>query len=281
MNADAKGSGCLEPDPRSPASIGGSFLGFVALLMTGVSAAPANEKAFQDLWDRHLAAGGDHALAIQACDAFAAQNPADALLPAAAGIKAWHWLQAGKTEAAAGIFQSTLAGGTDPVAAGAALVAKGWLTRLDREKLLPALRAYYRHEVAYPAKLDDLFKHPKTAEPSKLPASDRFGEAWDYRLAGFAKVAGFQNQRFELQSRRLGALSDLATALKAPYGLATPVKPVKLLPGSPPMVAFKQGAAAGAIAAGQEFGGVHLAYLGERFLVVCDPSGWMLFPAKF
>lgn len=251
------------------------------LLMSNARGGPANEKAFQDLWDRHLAAAGDHALAIQACDAFAARNPADPLLPAAAGIKAWHLLQAGKTEAAAGILQSSLAGGTDSVAAGAALVAKGWLTRLDREKLLPALRAYYRHEVAYPAKLDDLFKHPKTVEASQLPANDRFGEAWEYRLAGFAKVAGFQNQRFELQSRRLGALSDLATALKAPYGLATPVKPVKLLPGSPPMVAFKQGAAAGAIAAGQEFGGVHLAYLGEQVLVVCDPSGWMLFPAKF
>lgn len=265
-------------------SLGGRILVPVlatALLLSGARSAPANEKAFQDLWDRHLAAAGDHTLAIQACDAFAAQNPADPLLPAAAEIKAWHLLQAGKTDVAAAIFQGYLAGGAEPVAAGAAVVAKGWLTRLDREKLLPALRAYYRHEVAYPAKLDDLFKHPKTSEASKLPATDRFGEAWDYRLAGFAKVAGFQNQRFELHSRRLGALSDLATALKAPYGLATPVKPVKLLPGAPPMVAFKQGAAAGAIAAGQEFGGVHLAYLGERFLVACDPTGWMLFPAKF
>jgi hypothetical protein len=265
----------------SPASFSGLpvFACVLCLLAPAVSmAAPVNEKAFQELWSLHMGSPDDHQAVDTACGTFAKQNAADPLIPAVLEIKAWHLLKAGKTQEGADIFRSLVSGGPDPVAAGASLVAKGWLTRFDREPLLPALRAYYRQEVGYPAKLSELFSHPKVSEAAKLPKTDRFGEAWDYRLTGFAKVAGFTNQRYALQSRRLGPLTDLAAALKAPYGSSIESKPIKIVDGTPKMVTFKQGSSVGAVGPGQEWQGVHLAYLGERFLMVCNATSWMLFP---
>ena len=179
----------------------------------------------------------------------------------------------GRNQAAAGVLQSLLEGGDDPVAAGASIVAKGWLTRLDREQLPPVLQAYYRHEVGYPATLADLKGHPKLpeAEGAQLPQVDRFGEAWDYKLVGFGKIPGFENQRYSLQSPRLGAASELAVALEAPYGSSIQISPARIMRQNPPMVVLQQNdGAAGAIPAGEEWHGVHLAFIGEQIVVVCD-----------
>ena len=242
----------------------------------------ANETALLALWKEHLAAPANHDGIRKVCQKFVADNRSDPLIPVAQGIEIWHLLQAGNLAEATRLLEAQLAAPTGPVTDGARLLAKGWLTRLDREKAVAALQLYYRKEVAYPPSLDALASHPAIPAQSRPPAADRFGKPWSYQLVGYGSLAGFANQKYTLQSPNLGGLSDLRAALKAPYGSSIQAEPVQMITrdGANVAVQFAIPRSTGAMLLGinAEANGLHLAFVGAHIVAVCDATHWKIFP---
>lgn len=254
---------------------------FLCIALFAASVHAANEAALLELWKQHVATPDDHEAVIKACDGFLAANPADPLLPVVHGIEAWHKLRAGRTQEALRLIVPYLSAAPGPVNDGGRMLAMGWMTRLDREKVVAALQLYYRKEVAYPKTLEPLGTETNIPIDARPPLTDRFGSPWAYRLVGFARAAGFTNQKYSLQSPMLGDLSDFKTALKIPYGSRINAVPVQVLPaGSTVAVKFNLGGKGGvaAVGLGQNANDLHLAYVGSQIVVVCDYTHWKIFP---
>jgi hypothetical protein len=253
------------------------IIGALTLLTLALFSSPApaaNELGLKAVWDQHLATPNDHPAVISACRAFATANPDDPLLPVAHGILAWHLFQEQKTDEAIRLLQPYLEPKQGPVNDGARLVAQGWLTRTLRPQVMAALQAYYRKEVGYPESLAAIAAHPRIPAADHPPLNDLFGQPWDYRLVGFNKVPGFENQKYELQSPTLGASSDLTTALKVPYADGINLVPVQVWDRNPPLVKFDTGA----FPVGQNINGIHIAYAGRDLVIVCNHSYWKIYP---
>jgi hypothetical protein len=241
----------------------------------------ANEAALHELWQEHIAKPDEHDDAIKACRSFATVNANDPLLPVVQGIEAWHHFRASRAADAWRILQPHLTAPAGPVTDAARALAQGWFTRLDREKVAAALQIFYRKEVAYPKMLDLIAKHPKIPAEARPPFMDRFGQPWDYRLTGFAK-AGFADQKYSLQSTALGDLSDMKSAIAAPYASRIQATPVQIVaaPGNTVAVKFNNVGKAGTaiVAVGQATGDLHVAFAGSSIVVVCDHTHWKIFP---
>ncbi|MEO6786636.1 MAG: hypothetical protein ABI318_10930 [Chthoniobacteraceae bacterium] len=259
---------------------------FLATLITILAFAPclraANEAALLELWQEHMAKPDEHDETIKACRAFATANANDPLLPVVQGIEAWHHFRAGRAAEAWRILQPHLTARAGPVADAARALAQGWFTRLDREKVAAALQIYYRKEVAYPKTLDLIAKHPKIPSEMWPPMTDRFGKPWNYRLTGFARAAGFPDQKYSLESPVLGDLSDLKSAIAAPYASRIHAVPVAIVaaPGNSVAVKFNITGKGGTalVGVGQATGDLHVAFAGSSIVVVCDYTHWKIFP---
>lgn len=253
------------------------------LLAAAPGARGANESGFWELWRRHAAAPQLHEQNIAGWRKFAESNPGDPLREAAKSLEAWHLLAAGRDSEAWPIFESQCALAGNGVQAGAARVAKGWTSRLGREKVAAALKQYYAEEIAFPAALAEIPAHPKIPAASHPPANDAFGAPWDYRLTGFEGVPGFGNQKYSLECAELGPLSGLRESLGIPYAGHITIQPVaaKPGPGGGTVVTFQAPGSKGVsvVGEGQTSKGVHLAFAGRTLVLVCDATHWKALPA--
>jgi len=243
------------------------------LIGCAVVARAADEDALQDLWKQHTATPDDHEAVIKACGEFAQAHAGDPLLPVARGLEEWHRLKAGQKAEWQQMLTADLALPAGSVNDGARRLALAWMTRIDREQVAAALQGYYRKQVAYPKSLD-------LVAAAKPPMADRFGKPWVYRLTGFAKVPGFTDQKYSLQSALLGDGSELKTAVQLPYAARIKAAPMQVVagPASAPAVKFNFGGSAGVVAVGQSAGELFLAYVGTQIVVVCDFTHWKILP---
>jgi hypothetical protein len=258
------------------------LLGLALLILHVCPARAANEDGLLELWKQHLASADDHAGVIKACHTFQEANPGDPLIPVAQGFEAWHGFRAGRVQEALLLVEPALKAPAGPVTDGARRVALGWMTRLDRDKVVAALQLYYRKEIAYPKTLEQLNSHPKIPAAARPPMTDRMGRPWSYRLVSLGKLAGLADQKYVLQSTALGELTELPAAVQAPYGSTIQAVPVQVLPpiGETVPVKFKLGGKGGTavVQVGQATGDLHLAFVGAKILVVCDYTAWKVFP---
>jgi hypothetical protein len=252
-----------------------------ALALLSLSARAVEEEALQELWKQHLAAGENHEDAIKLCRDYTAGHAGDPLLPVVRGFEEWHHLRAGRRSEALQMIVADAGGPAGPVQDGAKRLALGWLTRVDRDQVAAALQLCYRKQVAYPKSLDEMVTLLKLPPAGGPPMNDRFGKPWVYALTGFAKVAGFKDQKYSLQSPLLGDTSDFKAAVQLPYAsrfVATPAQVVPA-PGNTQAVRFNLGGSKVAVVgAGQAAGDLYVAYIGTAILVVCDYTHWKILP---
>lgn len=259
---------------RSPSKIRHAAAALLLACAVRLPAGEADERALARLWTQHLAASNRHAEAAAACQSAESTLAGSPLLPVCRGLRAWHLLKAGATQEAASVLGQLTEGAAPAAAPAAELMAKRWLTRLDRERVRAALRLAYRKEVQYPAALERLRKLPGG---DLLPYEDRWGQSWKYEPR---PLAGLPGQSFVLESARMGGASDLAAALAAPGAVPADLVPVRLMDdGATRLVEFSTGGDAKrkAIAGeGGEVGRCVLAYIGARILVLSDSDRWIV-----
>ncbi len=233
----------------------------------------ADEDALQDLWKQHITTPDDHDGLIKACGEFTGSHANDPLLPVVRGLEEWHRMKAGQKEEWEKMLGADLALPSGSLNDGARRLALAWLTRIDREQVAAALQDFYRKQVAYPKSLD-------LVAAAKPPMNDRFGKPWAYRLTGFAKLPGFTDQKYSLQSAVLGELSELKAAQQLPYAARIKAVPVQVVAGAgnAPAVKFNFGNVAGVVNVGQSAGELFLAYSGTQIIVVCDLAHWKVLP---
>lgn len=248
--------------------------------MIGFSALAADEDALLSLWQQHMSAPDDHEAAIKACRAFSAAHPNDPLLPVARGFEEWHTLRDGRRTEAFAMWEVDLSLPNSPLNECARRLANGWLTRADREKVVAALQAYYRKEIAYPKNLAEIAAHPKLKNEVKPPETDRFGKPWSYSLTGFEKVKGFGDQKYSLRSTVLGDLSETSAAEKLPYASRIVAVPQRVIamPDTTIGVSFNIGKTPSLSMLGPGAGDLHLAFVGAKIIVVCDHTHWKILP---
>jgi hypothetical protein len=191
------------------------------------------------------------------------------------GFEAWHYLKKGNRAAAAEIFNSMLVKGaaTDIQKAGD-LMARSWLSRMDREQVISALKVIYKRDIAFPASLEALTALKLEPAP---PLTDRWEKPWVYRLE--SAIKGMESQRYVLESSTLGAYSRLDRALKEPYGSGLQLQPVKMINTSRNVVEFKT--SDGLLIrrqAGDQSNRINLVYLGANIVVVSDGNHWSVLP---
>lgn len=277
----------------------------LTLLITGGLCAPAaDERAMWDLWQTHTRLVEDHAAVVAACRAFVAERPDDPFVAVSHSLESWHLFKDGRTADAVAVLEPYLSKPGGEIAAGASILAKSWMTRLDRDRLVEALQAYYREEVRYPPTLQVLLHHGSVPGAGDLPSEDRFGVPWHYSLVGYEGVPGFRDQRYRLESALIQSTSDFREALGIPYGgriglipdeLTTirvrgeenvlvhfvPTKPTAkkgvTADGSPPGQVGLSPKVTG-IMTGGRVEDVFLAFVGRQVIVVCDDQHWKVFP---
>lgn len=254
---------------------------FLMLFLLWLPARAANERDLWTLWTLAEKTPDDHDRVIAACRAFAAANAQDELVPVARGIEAWRLLKSGRTNDAVAVMTPYLADSGQPVAAGAQILSRAWLTRLDRPVVEAALKEYYRAEIRYPDNLAQLTAHPRVAAKPLPPVVDRWNAAWRYSAAGYEGVPGFIGQKYLLQSYRLGDTSDLSAALAIPY--ASRVQ-FTLLPAGeaatgPARARVETTAADGGktvtiLESGRLLDPLYFAYISPHLVIACDRLHW-------
>lgn len=196
-----------------------SFLALFLFARLPLPAATPQEDAFMKVWSAHVRAPEDHKAAIEVCQSVMDKSSTlGDFLPAVKTLAAWHLLGAGKRADAVRIFESAVSvdRAAKPIARYADIMARRWLTRIDHESAVKALKAYYADNVEYPSSLAPLLNLPKDKAPSK---ADRFGDPWVYKAEGFGKLKVTPNQRYSLYSKNVGAKStDLAAFPFNTYG---------------------------------------------------------------
>ncbi len=238
------------------------------------TARAADEDALLTVWKQHMETPEDHEAAIKVCRDFATTHAGDPLLPIVRGLEAWHLLRTGHRVEALQMMAAGLDAPPGPLTDGVRRLAQAWMTRADRDQAAGALQSYYRKHVAYPKTLEQL---PAEGRP---PLSDRFSEPWDYKLTGFSKVPGFSDQKYSLQSARLGDLSDFKGALALPYAARIVAMPQQVIaaPGNTQAVKFNIAGKPVVLGVGLASGDLHLAFAGSKIVVVCDYAHWKIFP---
>ncbi len=199
------------------------------LTLTGSLTAGAEspeEKALTQLWDQHQKDPNQHQAIADGCAQFEKSFPQSALIAVPRGLAAWHLLKLRKTEPATAILNAMLSANSDVFSKAGNVIAQRWLSRLDREKVKTALKAVYNKRIEYPASLDALQSLPA---PQKPPMTDRLGKPWTYSLQQFKQFTAVSAQAYSLQSPTLGATSDIADALKIPYGDTLKLKPTRVM----------------------------------------------------
>lgn len=211
---------------------------FAAIVMLVALPGLPSERAFLDIWERHLDAPDAHVQVADEARLLLASRTLETEWSAAVQtLLAWRLLQAGRTEAAAERFEAVLTRRSDrPVGRAAETMARRWLTRMDREIVRAALRAHFARHVAFPERLDAL-SFPEDMPPP--PLTDRFGTPWDYRLETYTRLSGLPAHRYRLQSRTLGAQTDLDIARNIPYPRADHIRVLRQVSSQPVAIAFE------------------------------------------
>lgn len=214
----------------------------------------------------------DHAAVVTACKQFKIKAPQDSLCVVVSGMEAWHLLKMGNTNAAVTLFESmvSIPENASPLQSVGAEMARGWLTRLDREKVRAALKKIYLKKIEFPSSLDPI----KTLKMKPLPPlTDRWGTPWTYRLE--SSIKELSAQLYVLESSHLGSRSDLGKALALPYAGRVSLEPVKVSPVSSDTVEFAiRGGKSGYLQAGGVMTGITITYIGVNIIVMADDSHW-------
>lgn len=232
----------------------------------------SDERALWQLWTRHASNVTEHAAMAAACREFSVKAPQSPFLAVAQGLEGWHLLKAGRTQEAVQRFEAMLPTPPKPTAlqlAGADM-ARGWLTRLDREKVRQALKTLYLRDIEFPKTLDPV-KALKAAERPVL--TDRWGQPWEYRLKGTIK--GLETQQYVLESTHLGPASDLGSELQVPYASRINLQPLGVSPGSAEIYEFSSPARKSILLQeGRQMDGITVACIGTGLIVMTDGSHW-------
>jgi len=253
-----------------------SIIVFIAFSITcRAQSAQPDERALWNVWLAGTNSAFEAAAVVEACKEFKTGAPKDPLTVVVSGFEAWHYLKKGNTKAAVAIFNSMLVKGTatDLQKAGD-LMARSWLTRLDREQVVSALKMIYRRDIEFPATLEALNSLKLTPAP---PLMDRWGKPWEYRLD--SKIKGMESQRYILESATLGAYSRLDRALKEPYADGLQLKPVQMVKTARNVVEFET--SNGLLIkrqAGDQSNRINLVYLGANIVVLSDGNHWCVLP---
>jgi hypothetical protein len=246
----------------------------------------ADEAAFIEVWKLHTANPDDHTAIIAACQNYAKANQLDELRRVVEGIEAWHLLKTGNQDKATAILESHLERSTQGITAGAASLAKAWLSRLDILPLKKALQCYYRKEVGYPESLDALSAHPGVPSDLEYRIKDRWDRSWNYKLVGFKSMPGFRDQRYDVSCMRIPTTSDIESALQLPYAGNIRARPTRSRASGAGTSVVEFGTWVDGKESGTRFqlgvnrtsGDLRLAYVGERLLIVHDRNHWKALP---
>ena len=261
----------------------------LAVIVSGLPATQSrasDEEALWKLWQQHSREPDQHTAVIAACRQFVAQDSADELVPVAQGIEAWRLLKTDRRKEAFALLESHLARGNDATHQGAAELARAWLSLFDIDTVRNALQLYYRKEVRYPNKLAALTDHPGIPADRQPRLVDRWDTPWEYKLTGFASMPGFRDQRYTLSCKKLGSISDSATALALPYGAGISARPVRVVLSQDAGAVVEFTGQSGGdsrggrllLGTGRRSGDLFLAYVGEALIVVCDQVHWKVIP---
>ncbi len=234
-----------------------------------------DERGLWELWCAGTNSAFEAAEVLDACRAFRERSPNDALTVVIAGIEGWHHLKKGNAQEARRIFSTMLVDGRAaelPLAGDK--MARSWLTRMDRELVIAALRKAYVRDIAFPAALDALTALDIKPPP---PLQDRWGKPWDYRRG--STISGMETQRYVLESATLGVHSELKEALKLAYASRIDLRPVRMMPNVRNAIEFRSGAGTMIVRqAGDLSGRVSLAYIGSNIIVITDGNHWSVLP---
>jgi hypothetical protein len=241
------------------------------LVCRAQSPAP-DERGLWLAWVASTNTPDDHAAVVTACKQFRTKAPQDPFCVVVTGMEAWHLLKMGSTNAAMALFEPMMSipENASPLQSAGDEMARGWLTRLDREKVRLALKKLYLKQIEFPSSLDPI----KTLKMKSLPPfTDRWGKAWTYRLE--SSIKGMSSQQYVLESSRLGSRSDLGKALALPYAGRVSLEPIKVSPVSADTVEFAIfGGKSGYLQAGGTLNGVTVAYIGMNIIVMADENHW-------
>jgi hypothetical protein len=245
------------------------------------------EDAFIRLWGLHRQAPDDHAAVAAACREALGRSASDKTplagryQPVVRTLEGWRLLQAGLTDEAATSFEAALSRGrtfADPLSAAADALARRWLSRIDRERVVAALQAYHREHVGFPAGLDVFQSWPIERRP---PLLDRIGDPWSYQLLGFRRLNAGGDQRYRLYSRSIGRATSSLEAARALRPPETPIFFVRKTAESPVVAEFRIGGATNrpvVLQEGTRGSGVIVAAIdGQgRFALLSDDDFWLL-----
>ena len=124
-------------------------------LIAGVCAAAqmstarsANEDALLELWTQHLASPDDHAGVVKSCTLYSRQ-PRRPSYSCRSRIRVMAWVSGRPHAEGVKLIEPDLVAPPGPVTDGARLVALGWMTRMDREKVAAALQLYIGRRSPY------------------------------------------------------------------------------------------------------------------------------------
>lgn len=265
---------------RSSPAVLAWVLSLAAALPSVLCAAPPpDEPALLGLFQQHQREGARPDALRDACLQFEQRHGSSALLPVARGLLAWDQLRLQATNEAAKALTAMASGpGGVALQAAALEISRAWLTRIDRERVRSALKAYYAAHADFPSSVDGLKSLPEALRP---PAADRWGRSWKYAITSFERVKGLKMQRYTVESPSLPpGRSDLAVALMQPYGSASPLKPVRIeSAGGARTVVFDVGGRKEILSEGARQGGTVLAFAGVAVLVLADGEYWAVLPA--
>ena len=235
-----------------------------------------NERGLWDIWLAGTNSAFVAAEFLESCKEFKAKNPTDTLVIVVAGFEAWHYLKTGKTDEAVKVFSSMLVEKGKPTGLRFAgdRMARSWLTRLDREKVVPALKKVYLREIEFPASLDVLKSLKRMPVP---PLTDRWDKPWEYSLD--SRIKGMKGQRYILESSALGSRSYLKKELALPYADELDLKPVRMVRNVANVVEFRTASGKSVVRKyGDHSNRINLVYLGKNILVLSDGSHWSVMP---
>ncbi|NQU10309.1 hypothetical protein HQ590_05940 [bacterium] len=247
-------------------SLCGAAVLSLCLAGSTVAAPAADEAALLTLWTAHQQNSAAHAAVAEACAQFDKSHAGSPLVVVSRGLAAWHLLKIQESDTARPILESMLSATADPLPRAGQLMARHLLTRLDREQVVAGLRTAYGKTISFPESLAGI-----------LPATDRWGQPWVYRRGGFKHLDGLAGQAFVLESPTLKETSDLARALKIPYGSRITWRPERSdaqsttfrVPGRDAPVVFAPGT-------GDEQ--VTFVWAGDAALLLSDGDHWLLVP---
>jgi len=253
-------------------------LGLLLALASGAARAqaPADEAALLNIWQTLSPSNSDAAVSL--CAAFQKQFPRSPLLPVARGLAGWSALHAGdRGDNVVKLFEAMITASREPMGEAGATMARRWLSRLDREKVVAALARAYVEHVAYPASLDELAKLPASARP---PLRDRWGRPWRYLPAELKHIRGIAGQRYTLESVNMDGASDLDEALRKAYDTECGLTPVKVLARDRgrESVSFSAGSEPVVLNVGARYKELTLVYVGRAVIVLSDGDHWKVLP---